>query len=190
MIVIMFICNIKMNRNWLKKIIVTFIVLLIIIVFMIVGYRFYESTSRVMVTDDFSTSEGNNFIEVNSNNYTNILKDCHENIDKYVGKKIKFTGFVYRLYDFDENQFVLAREMIISSDNQAVVVGFLCKNVANDVDMQAFKVRSWVEIEGVIVKGEYHGERPVIEVNCIKETSVPNDEFVYPPDGSFVSTGD
>ena len=157
MIVIMFICNIKMNRNWLKKVIVTFIVLLIIIVFMIVGYRFYESTSRVMVTDDFSTSEGNNFIEVNSNNYTNILKDCHENIDKYVGKKIKFTGFVYRLYDFDENQFVLAREMIISSDNQAVVVGFLCKNVANDVDMQAFKVRSWVEIEGVIVKGEYHG---------------------------------
>ena len=84
----------------------------------------------------------------------------------------------------------LLSEMIISSDNQAVVVGFLCKNVANDVDMQAFKVRSWVEIEGVIVKGEYHGERPVIEVNCIKETSVPNDEFVYPPDGSFVSTGD
>ena len=47
---------------------------------------------------------------------------------------------------------------------------------------------SWVEVEGVITKGEYHGERPVIEVNCIKETSVPNDEFVYPPDDGFVSS--
>lgn len=184
----MFICNIKMNRNWMKKVVITFVVLLLVIVFMVVGYRFYESTFRVMVTDDFSASNSDNFIQANSSNYTNILKDCHENMDKYVGKKIKFTGFVYRLYDFSENQFVSAREMIISSDNQAVVVGFLCKNVANDVDMQGFKDRSWVEVEGVITKGEYHGERPVIEVNCIKETSVPNDEFVYPPDDGFVSS--
>ena len=27
-------------------------------------------------------------------------KNSYENMDAYVGKKIKFSGFVYRLYDF------------------------------------------------------------------------------------------
>ena len=39
----------------------------------------------------------------------------HENIDDYVGKKLCFTGYVYRVLDLQDNQFVLARDMIISS---------------------------------------------------------------------------
>ena len=36
-------------------------------------------------------------------------------------------GIVYRVSDLKENQFVLARDMIISSNRQYVVVGFfLC----------------------------------------------------------------
>lgn len=62
--------------------------------------------------------------ELNSSNYTNVLKNVHDNLDLYVGQNIKFTGFVYRLYDFSEDQFVLGRNMIISSDYKAVVVGF------------------------------------------------------------------
>lgn len=183
----MFVFNIKMNRNLLKNIIIIAIILLLVVVFMVVGYKFYDSTSKVRINDDIPASD-NSIIEINANNYTNILKDSHENIDKYVGKRIKFTGFVYRLYDFDEDQFVLGREMIISSDNHVVVVGFLCRNCANDIDIQNFKDRSWVEVEGVITEGEYHGKLPVVNVECIKETDVPNEEFVYPPDDSFVES--
>ena len=174
----MFVCNIKMNSGWMKKIAITIVVLALIIVFMVVGYKFYDSTSRVMVRDEVDTSQ----LEINSSNYTDILKDSHENIDKYVGKKVTFTGFVYRLYDFGENQFVLAREMIISSDNHAVVVGFLseCDNASS------FKDGAWVEAEGVIAKGNYHGDIPVIKVKSMKEVCVPKDEFVYPPDDSYV----
>ena len=39
-------------------------------------------------------------------NYTNVLKSVHENIDNYVGMKINFTGYVYRVLDLNENQFV------------------------------------------------------------------------------------
>ncbi len=183
----MFVFNIKMNRNLLRNIVIITVILILVVVFMVVGYKFYDSTSRVIVNDDIPASD-NNIIEINANNYTNILKDSHENIDKYVGKRIKFTGFVYRLYDFDENQFVLGREMIISSDNHVVVVGFLCRNEANGIDMQTFKDRSWVEVEGVISKGEYHGNLPVVEVEHVKETNIPKDEFVYPPDDSFVTS--
>ena len=177
----MFICNVKMNKKLFTKLLIAFFVIVIIIVFIIVGHRFYNNMSRVRVNDDIPTTSS---LEINCNNYTNILKDSHENIDKYVGKKIKFVGFVYRLYDFSENQFVLAREMIISSDNQAVVVGFLSdyKN-AND-----FEDGTWVEAEGVIEKGNYHGDLPVIKINSLKEVPVPSDEYVFPPSDSYVSS--
>ena len=176
----MFICNIKINNSFIKKIGITSIGVIIAIVFIVVGFRFYKAASRVSVNDEFDNSK----LEITSNNYTDILKDSHENIDKYVGKKIKFSGFVYRLYDFNDNQFVLAREMIISSDNHAVVVGFLseCANSNN------FKDGAWVEAEGVIEKGNYHGDIPVIKVENIRETSVPKDEYVYPPDDSYVKS--
>lgn len=117
-------------------------------------------------------------------NYTNVLQNVHNNIDKYVGQKIKFTGYVYRMYDFTDEQFVLARNMIVSSDFQTVVVGFLCHSkVASN-----FEIGTWVEIEGTITKGDYYGEIPVIEIEKINTVNPPTDEYVYPPDDSFVTT--
>lgn len=178
----MFVCNFKLDKKVIKYIVITLIVLIMVGVFIIVGYRFVKSISKVTVNDE--TNYNNEFIEINSNNYTDILKDSHDNIDKYVGKKIKFVGFVYRLYDFSENQFVLGREMVISSNNQVVVVGFLCESnmISN------FKERSWVEIEGVIVKGDYHGDMPIVNVTNIHEVDTPCDELVYPPSDTYIST--
>lgn len=176
----MFICNIKINNSWIRKIGITIVVSILIVVFIIVGYKFYDSTSKVMVNDDVSNSQ----LEVNTSNYTSILKDSHENIDKYIGKKIQFTGFVYRLYDFNENQFVLAREMIISSDNHAVVVGFLSEcDTAN-----SFTNGTWVEVVGTIEKGNYHGDIPIVKIESINSTVSPKEEFVYPPSDSYVNS--
>ncbi len=40
------------------------------------------------------------------------------------GQKISFSGYVYRVYDLEEKQFILARDMIVSSDFQTMVVRF------------------------------------------------------------------
>ncbi len=117
-------------------------------------------------------------------NYTNVLQKVHNNIDDYVGQKIKFFGYVYRLYDFSNEQFVLARNMIVSSDFQTVVVGFLCHSkIASN-----FADNTWVEIEGTITKGDYYGDMPIIEIEKINQIETPVDEYVYPPDDSFVTT--
>lgn len=40
--------------------------------------------------------------------------------------KINFKGYIYRVFDFEENQFVIARDMFINEEKtQTVVVGFL-----------------------------------------------------------------
>ena len=74
--------------------------------------------------------------------------------------------------------------MLINSNQQAVVVGFLCssneaKNFSND---------TWVEITGTVTKGNYHGDIPLIKITEIKEAEKPNDEFVFPPDETYIPT--
>lgn len=64
--------------------------------------------------DDISNNKINNkILEINSNNFTTFLKNCNENIESYVGKTVHISGFVYRLSDFAQNQFVVARLMPI-----------------------------------------------------------------------------
>ena len=74
--------------------------------------------------------------------------------------------------------------MVISSDFQTVVVGFLCES---DIAYK-FKDFNWVEVEGTIVKGDYHGEIPVLKITAIQEAEKPNDEYVYPPSDDLIPT--
>ncbi len=178
----MYIRNFKLNGKMIFKIIFVILIILIFIMFAIGIFNIFNSNEKVTSKSDGMPPNQVNIIT--ATNYTNVLKTVHENMTPYIGKKIRFVGFVYRLYDFSNDQFVLARQMIVSPDLQAVVVGFLCHlNGA-----EKYKDGCWVEIEGTITKGEYHGEIPVIEIEKIKETKTPNDEYVYPPDESYVPT--
>ena len=176
----MFVCNIKLNGKKLTKIVLVIVAIAITIYFAISAYLIYTNSFKVK---DESTST--NVISISTNNYTNILKSVHDDIDSYVGKEICFSGYVYRLLDFKETEFVLARDMIISSDMQTLIVGFLCdcKNA------QSFADNSWVEIKGEITKGSYHGDMPVIKIKEIKEIEKPKENiYVYPPDDTYVPT--
>ena len=121
---------------------------------------------------------------LNNENYTNVLKEVHDNLSTYIGQQISFSGYVYRVADLKDNQFILARDMIINNKNQTVVVGFLCtyenaKNFAND---------TWINITGTIEKGDYYGEIPIIKITKIEEISIPNEPFVGPPSDTYVPT--
>lgn len=181
----MFICNISLSKSKIFKILLYIFVALLIIAVIFGIYSFINRFKRNFVNDSIQTA---GVLEINSENYTSILKSSHENIELFLNKTIKFSGFVYRLYDFNDNQFVLGREMIISqnSQNQAkvVVVGFLC----DYVDSAKFSDGTWVEIEGVISKGYYHSEIPVVKITSIAQTTAPENPYVYPPDATYIET--
>ena len=92
------------------------------------------------------------------------------------GKKIHSTGYDFRVNDFKENQFVTARDMIVS-DNDYRIVGFLCESD----EIKNFENNSWIEIKGTIKLKDYHGPMPIIEVFEIKKITTPNEAAVYPP---------
>lgn len=176
----MFVYNVKFNGKALVKLVFIIVAIAITIYFVVSAYRIYNNSFKVK--DEINEPD---VIQLTAENYTNVLKSVHDDLDSYVGKKICFTGYVYRLLDFKETEFVLARDMIVSSDMQTLIVGFLCdcKNAKN------FENESWVEISGEITKGSYHGDMPIIQVKNIKQIEKPKDDiYVYPPDNTYVPT--
>ena len=71
----------------------------------------------------------NNYCTINmtSENFSKILKECHDSPYKYENKKIKMVGYVFRASDFESNQFVIARDMLIN-ESESRIIGFLCES--------------------------------------------------------------
>lgn len=176
----MFIYNIKINGKAIVKVLFVIIAIAVSIYFCVSAFRIYNNSFKVK-----DEMHDNDIINLTTENYTNILKAVHDDVNSYIGKKICFTGYVYRLSDFTESEFVLARDMIISSDMQTLIVGFLC----DCKDAKNFENEAWVELIGEITLGEYHGDMPIIQVREIKQIEKPKDNiYVYPPDDSYVPT--
>ena len=180
----MFICNFKINGNKIFKIFFTFVVILLICIMGFVIFKVFNGANSNNGSFKVEDSAQNDIMEIQPSNYTNILKSVHENINDYVGMKIKFSGYVYRVLDLNNSQFVLARDMIISSNYSSVVVGFLCSLDG----AEQYKDGTWVEVTGEITKGNYHGDMPILKIIDITTIDTPNEEFVYPPDDSYIPT--
>ncbi len=176
----MFIYNFKMNASNMFRVAIILIIISALIILSISIYNFYYKT-KFVINDNLPT---NSIANIPSNQYTSILKDVYENVDDYVGQSINFTGYVYKLYDLKDSEFILARDMLINSDSQSVVVGFLCSyDKAKD-----FKEGTWVNVTGKIIKGYYHNEIPVIDITKMEETRRPEETYVYPPSDTYIPT--
>ena len=171
----MFIFNLKLNKNKAIKIVLLITAVLMVFLLIFSIFRIYKKANNNDIQNNNNDNE--NIYEINSNNYTNFLKDAHENIENYLNIKIKISGYVYRMPDFADNQFVLSRTMILNSANTGVVVGILTEydNAKDLLDNE------WVNVTGIIEKGNYKGEMPILKVQNIEKIEPPDDEYVYMP---------
>lgn len=157
----MYICNLKLN---IKKILIICLIVAIVI------------TLALEIIDMKKTKVANYDYELTSENFTDILKIVHDNIDINVGKTIKLSGFVFTLPDFKENNFVCGRDMLFEGEEK--VVGFLCEYSGNTKFIES----EWVEITGEIIKGYYMGNMPVIKIKTINKITAPPNTFVDAPE--------
>lgn len=163
----MFICNVKIS---IKKII---IVLGIIVVAIAIALELGLFSSN---NKNGANIYNENFdYEITEANFTNMLKKIHENINDNIGKSVKISGFVFTMPDFKDNYFVCGRNMILSGNEK--VVGFLCNYVKAHELLEA----EWVEVTGIIEKGFYQTDMPVIKVKTINKITAPENTFVNPP---------
>lgn len=179
----MFVCNIKLNKKSIFKFSLLFMFLIVIIIF-VLGISNVVNKNKNLnlnyLNDSIPSSE---ITQIKPQDYTNILKAVHDNLNDYIGQKIAFSGYIYRLTGFSEDQFVLARDMDIGN-NQTLVVGFL----SSSEKAKEFPTYTWVEITGEITKGNYNGEVPILKILSINKASKPEDATVCVPDSSYVPT--
>ena len=161
----MFVLNLKLS---VKKIIIACLSISLLSAMTIEYFanKKLESASEAMSNDskyDFTLTD---------ENYLNILKTVHENIDENVGKTIKITGFVFRMPDFDENTFVCGKNIIYN--NEESVDGFMC----NSPDAKTLLDNEWIQITGIVEKGTYVTDMPIIKVGSIKKVKAPENTFI------------
>lgn len=181
----MFIFNVNLSKTKIFKGVLAIMAIICISLACMGIYNIYEkskNTEYEVLGGDCMPS--NEIAYLTDKNYTNVLREVHENLDMYIGQKICYTGYVYRVPDIEPNQFILARDMQIGNTNQTVIVGFLCScDNANDFDTY-----SWVTITGEIQKGNYFGDIPCIQISEIQTTSEPENCIVPEPNDNFIQT--
>lgn len=159
----MFVVNLKLD---FKKI------LIVCVLVALLAAAIIESGS-IKTSSVNSNSDGGSYDYVmDEKNYTKILKDIHENIDMNLGKSVKISGFVFKMPDFKKDYFVCGRNTIVN--NEDTIAGFLCQSE----DAKTLNDNDWIEITGVIIKGDYNGSMPIIKVGSIKKIDAPSNTFV------------
>ena len=156
----MIICNFKLNKKAIFKTVLGIMTIICISIGIAGIYNVLNSMEQKdnnFVNDSIPSSE---VATLTAENYTNILKEVHDDIDTYVGQKISFSGYVYR-------------------------VSFLCSSEkAKD-----YKTYSWVNITGEITKGSYNNSYiPILKITAIEETNKPENANVTLPDDEYVPT--
>lgn len=84
----------------------------------------------------------NNVIKMTSENYSEILKKIHDSPYEYENKKIEMVGYVFRTNDFNINQIVVARDMLIN-ESESRIIGFLCESP----QVQELENNEWISVK-------------------------------------------
>lgn len=180
----MLIYNIKLNKKKIFKFILAIMLIIVISIGIAALYNVLnsmEQSSNNLIEDTIPSKD---VAVLTPENYTNILKEVHNDIDTYIGQKISFSGYVYRVSGFSEDQFVLARDMDIGN-KQTLIVGFLCSSEK----AKEYETYSWVTVTGQIIKGTYNGsDIPILQITDINRCSKPENASVPVPDDEYVPT--
>lgn len=179
----MFVYNFKVNKSSIFKILMIFFCIIISGIIIVTLFQILNSSKKEknIISDTIPSSE---IATITPENYTNILKAVHNDIQTYVGQKISFSGYVYRVNGLKENEFILARDMDVGN-NQTVIVGFLCSSEKS----KEFENYTWITITGEITKGSFNGsDMPILKITEIDKTNKPSNDTVPMPDDSFVPT--
>lgn len=179
----MFVYNFKVNKSSIfKTLLIFFLIIMLgliaVALFNIIGDA---DNDKNLINDSIPSSE---VATLTPENYTNILKAVHNDLNTYLGQKISFSGYVYRVPGIQDNEFILARDMDVGN-HQTVIVGFLCTYDK----AKEFETYSWVNITGEIIKGSFNNtDMPLLKITQIEKINKPSNDTVQMPDDSFVPT--
>ncbi len=116
-------------------------------------------------------------IVMDDDNFYAWLNELYESLDDYVDKEITFTGFVFRLDEFNETQFVGARMLMVCCAADMQLIGLFSEmEKAHDLEEEG-----WYHFKGQIEAMTYGGDRiPGVRIKSFEKIDPPRRAYVYP----------
>lgn len=114
------------------------------------------------------------FLDLNDRAFGIFYIDAMEYVERYVGKTVCFTGYIFKK---KKSMLLIGRQAMTCCMEDLETFAFIC-----DIsDADDFEYNDWVRIEGV-VKKEYfeqiNAEIPVIDIMWIEECNAPEEKII------------
>lgn len=136
-----------------------------------------EAISQEEYNEIMKQLEQKNTIEMNDYAYAAYYEEIGKNLDKYMGKKIKIKGFVYKEDGLPSNQLVISRFLITHCVADASIIGFL----SEFSDAPTVATDTWIEAEGVLDVTSFNGNKlPILKITDWKKINEPKQPYLYP----------
>lgn len=129
----------------------------------------YANYAKKLYQDDL--------IQVKEEFFIETLTSVDLYLDRFIGKKLEMTGFVYRQEEMKSNQFVVGRFSIQCCSADAAPFGVLVEYDR----APALADDSWVTVTGTIGKTTYNDiEIMVLKVEKVTKAEPSKNPYVYP----------
>ncbi len=103
--------------------------------------------------------------------------DSLDHLERYIGKKVRFTAMVLKPESFPKGYFVPGRMAMTCCADDMAFLGFACSYDKAD----KLTDKQWVKVTAIVKKeyfAEYNGEGPVLSALSVEQTKAPKEEVI------------
>ena len=116
-------------------------------------------------------------IELNNDSYGIWYLDSLDHLERYEGKKVKFTAMVLKPKGFPKGYFVPGRMAMTCCADDMAFLGFACEYDRAD----SLADQQWVKVTATVSKeyfADYEGEGPVLHAIGVEKTKAPKETVI------------
>ncbi len=140
---------------------------------------FEDSNGEVssIMEDDLPYDLNAEVIELDNNGYGMWYLDSLDHLERYIGKKIRFTAMVLKPKEFPKGYFVPGRMAMTCCAEDMAFLGFACEYDGTD----GLKEQQWVQVTATVAKeyfADYQGEGPVLHAVSVEKTKEPAEAVI------------
>ncbi len=130
-----------------------------------------------MMEDDLPYNLEDEIIELDDQGFGIWYLDSLDHLERYVGKKVRFTAMVLKPKNFPKGFFVPGRMVMTCCAEDMAFLGFACSYKEADF----LEEKQWIKVTAAVKKeyfADYNGEGPVLEALKVEKTKAPKEEII------------
>lgn len=130
-----------------------------------------------ILEEDLPYDLNQEIIELDNEGYGIWYLDCMDHLERYTGKKLRFTAMVLKPEDFPKGYFVPGRMAMTCCAEDMAFLGYACEYPGAD----SLKQKEWVSVTATVSKEyweDYKGEGPMLHAVSVERTKAPKEEVI------------